>query len=163
MLVDNGKWKTIYYIHNEWATMEQIAASNSSIAESAKGLLTLVKGNYYFNKIEKSTPINPLGKTASTKSTAENSQELTVKNNLFAAYPNPTDGKLYINYHLNNTLNNATISVTDALGKTVLSKSLTKVKGIIELDTKEWANGTYFLQLINYNKTINTNTIIVTH
>lgn len=145
----------------EWTNMEQIAATNTSTAESAKGILTLVKGNYYFNEIEKD--VNGLGKNSPILSTPENKSEVTSKNNLFVVFPNPADGQLFINYHVNDIVTNSTITVTNILGKTILVKTVNKVKGLIDLDTKNWANGTYFLQLTNGNKVINTSTVIITH
>lgn len=137
-----------------------IAATNSS-AESAKGILTLVKGNYYFNEIEKD--VNGLGKNSPILTTPENKSEVTSKNNLFVVFPNSADGQLFINYHVNDIVTNSTITVTNVLGKTILVKTIYKVKGLIDLDTKDWANGTYFLQLTNGNKVINTSTVIITH
>lgn len=147
----------------EWTTITQIANSNTSSAESAKGLLILVKGNYFNNVIEKNTTANPLGKKSPTLSSIENSNELNNKNNLFVVYPNPADGKLFVNYNINNTVTKCTIAVTNVLGKTILTKTIDKAKGLLELDTKNWANGSYFIQLTNGNKVINTSTIIITH
>lgn len=104
-----------------------------------------------------------LGKNSPLLSTSEIKSEVTPKNNLFVVYPNPADGKLTINYHVNDIVTNSTITVTNVLGKTIFVKTIYKVKGLIDLDTKDWANGTYFLQLTNGNKVINTSTVIITH
>jgi hypothetical protein len=79
---------------------------------------------------------NGLGKNSPTLSTNEKSNELSNKNNFFVVYPNPADGKLFVNYNINNTVTNCTITVTNVLGKTILTKTIDKAKGLLELDTK---------------------------
>lgn len=49
--------------HLVYLILLTIAATRSSAAESAKGILTLVKGNYYDVYIERAASTEELGKT----------------------------------------------------------------------------------------------------
>lgn len=65
------------------------------------------------------------------------------------AYPNPTTGLLHINF--NATINNADITVTDVVGKTVAALRCTQNN--VEIDMCDFANGVYFILIEREGKT----------
>lgn len=144
----------------EWTNMEQIAASNSSAAESAKGILTLVKGNYYDVYIERAISTGGLGKTGKITATApENTKQNT--NNALTVYPNPAQNSIFIRLNNINTTEENVISLIDVTGKIVLTKK-TNNNGTIEIDTQNLSNGVYFVQLANATLNI-VSKIVITH
>lgn len=145
---------------DEWATMEQIAASNSSAAESAKGILTLVKGNYYDVYIERATSTGGLGKTGKITATApENAKQNT--NNVLMVYPNPANNSIFVRLSNINTTEENVISLIDVIGKIVLTKK-TNNNGTIEIDTQNLSNGVYFVHLTNVELNM-VSKIVITH
>jgi hypothetical protein len=137
-----------------------IAASNSSAAESAKGILTLVKGNYYDVYIERATSTGGLGKAGKITETApENAKQNT--NSALTVYPNPANNSIFV--RLNNATANEenTISLLDVTGKVVLTKKANN-NGTIEIDTQNLSNGVYFVHLTNVELNI-VSKIIITH
>ncbi|MFZ4800073.1 MAG: T9SS type A sorting domain-containing protein [Bacteroidia bacterium] len=137
-----------------------IAASNSSAAESAKGILTLVKGYYYDVYIERAASTGGLGKTGKITATApENAKQNT--NNTLTVYPNPANNNIFIKLNNITTTQENTISLTDVTGKIVIIKK-TNNNGVIEIDTQNLSNGVYFVQLTNTALNI-VSKIVITH
>jgi hypothetical protein len=137
--------------------MEQIAASNSSAAESAKGILSLVKGNYYDVYIERN---GGLGKTGKITATApENAKQKT--NNALTVYPNPAQNSIFIKCNLNTITENTTVSLLDITGKVIITKKVNLTNEVLEIETQTLKDGFYFVQL--NNTTLETQKIIITH
>lgn len=145
---------------DEWATMEQIAASNSSAAESAKGILTLVKGNYYDVYIERAANTGGIGKAGKITATApENAKQNT--NNALTVYPNPAQNSIFVKCNLNSITENTTVSLLDITGKIILTKKVNLTNEVLEIETQTLKDGFYFVQLNNI--TLETKKIIITH
>jgi hypothetical protein len=137
-----------------------IAASNSSAAESAKGILTLVKGNYYDVYIERATSTGGLGKAGKITATApENAKQNT--NSALTVYPNPAQNSIFVKCNLNNITENTTVSLLDITGKVILTKKATLTNEVLEIETQTLKDGFYFVQL--NNTTLETKKIIITH
>jgi endoglucanase len=80
----------------------------------------------------------------------------------FAIFPNPSSGIFNLNFTLKEATN-AVLTITDSLGKTILSKSynsLTAGQNAISFDLKQVSKGVYFCQ-INTGKDKITREIIV--
>ncbi|MFZ4800210.1 MAG: T9SS type A sorting domain-containing protein [Bacteroidia bacterium] len=137
-----------------------IAASNSSAAESAKGILTLVKGNYYDVYIERATSTGGLGKTGKITATAPEKEKQNT-NSALTVYPNPAQNSIFIGLNNLNTTEENVISLIDVTGKIVLTKK-TNNNGTIEIDTQNLSNGVYFVQLANATLNI-VSKIVITH
>ena len=75
------------------------------------------------------------------------------------AFPNPTSGKLNIQWN-ENTTEKATVSVTDVAGRVVYSTTLTMEQGAgtHQIDLSNMSNGLYILNIksasINYNNKV---------
>jgi endoglucanase len=83
-------------------------------------------------------------------------------NDKFAIFPNPSPGSFNLNFTLKEATN-AVLTITDSLGKTILSKnytSLTAGENAISFDLKQVSKGVYFCQ-INAGKDKITREIIV--
>ncbi len=137
-----------------------IAASNSCAAESAKGILTLVKGNYYDVYIERAASTGGLGKAGKITATApENAKQNT--NNTLTVYPNPANNSIFVRLNIINTTEENVISLIDVTGKIVLTKK-TNNNGTIEIDTQNLSNGVYFVHLTNVELNM-VSKIVITH
>ena len=66
---------------------------------------------------------------------------------LLAAYPNPTNGPIYLVYHLPDGVEHANIRIHDLSGREVDSKPLSNAMGVLELQTAPWAAGLYAAEL----------------
>lgn len=138
-----------------------IAASNSSAAESAKGILTLVKGISFDINIERKVDNNGLGKMAKTNITNTKINDQT--NNSLNVYPNPSNGIINIIYTVDELTENTTISLLDILGKQLFIQKVIEKNGTLQFDATKFNSGFYFVHLSN-GKTINNNSkIIITH
>ncbi len=153
--------RNIYQLTSEeWTSMEQIAASNSSAAESAKGILTLVKGNYYDVYIERATSTGGLGKAGKITATAP---EKAIQNTYSAltVYPNPAQNSIFVKCNINTINENTTVSLLDITGKVILTKKVNLTNEVLEIETQPLRDGFYFIQL--NNTTIETKKIVITH
>ena len=74
-------------------------------------------------------------------------------------YPNPTSGQL--NVQVGNVTGNTSIKVYDILGKLIDEQQLYG-SGTVQLETTNWPDGNYLLQLIN-GKAITTKRVTVAH
>ncbi len=82
------------------------------------------------------------------------SVENQIENNTLILYPNPVSEK--INIHSNESLLGATIKITDILGNVTYAEKINIDKLNCEIDIKEYAKGTYYIQIIyNNGKIIN--------
>jgi hypothetical protein len=72
----------------------------------------------------------------------------TSKNNNFSIYPNPAKTNTIIAY---NATGNCVITITDASGRVIQTKTVTAVEGrnILQLDVSKYAAGVYFVTLSN--------------
>lgn len=151
---------------NELIILNQIAATNSSAAQSAKGILTFVYGNYYDDaNIERIIDSENFGNT--TKVTpVEISKVASVETqNVLITYPNPANNTITIKYTIVNKGHNNSISINDITGKTVFFRKVLQVQAnsTIDFDTKEWANGTYVVILTNSKYGSVTSKIVIAH
>jgi len=78
----------------------------------------------------------------------------------FKAYPNPTDGKVQVNFKGDNSP--AIIQVIDAAGKSVYKETLNDFNGVYnkELDLRKANSGPLFLYIIQNQKVFTDNIII---
>ncbi|MCD6019464.1 MAG: Secretion system C-terminal sorting domain [Bacteroidetes bacterium] len=77
-------------------------------------------------------------------------------------YPNPSNNKAFITVNANSEVNNATVTITNALGSTVSVKNieLSVGKSIIPLEIESLSPGIYFATLVSGNdKTVKKFTI----
>jgi hypothetical protein len=66
---------------------------------------------------------------------------------MLAAYPNPSNGPIYLVYHLPEGVEHANISIRDLAGREVVDKVLPNAMGILELQTGPWGAGIYAAEL----------------
>ncbi|MFZ4798599.1 MAG: T9SS type A sorting domain-containing protein [Bacteroidia bacterium] len=145
----------------EWITLETIAATRSSAAESAKGIFTLVKDYSFDAYIEKG--INGEESALMAKNTSVASNVIAKQTNQLNVYPNPANNLINIGYIIEELTENTTITLLDITGKQVVYQLINKKNGTIQLDALSLNSGFYFVRLSN-GKTINTTSkIIITH
>jgi hypothetical protein len=72
---------------------------------------------------------------------------------LSEAYPNPVSESLTVPY-LVSSVQNASISVSDMFGRTLLHKELNAPSGTIKIDVSEFASGVYLYTLVTERGTI---------
>jgi hypothetical protein len=146
----------------EYHILETIAASNTAAAESAKGILILVKERNFDIYIERDTNNIELGKMAKATN-MENINKVEQNNVVLNVYPNPSNSIVNISYTINELTENTTISLLDITGKQLFIQSINDKNGVILIDTFKLNSGFYFVHLSN-GKTLNTTSkIIITH
>ncbi|GDX52730.1 hypothetical protein LBMAG27_17770 [Bacteroidota bacterium] len=78
-----------------------------------------------------------------------------------SVYPNPTSGLIDVSIQLMNT-QNATLEVTDALGRIVMINSLNNIFGkTISLSLKDYAEGVYFINLHTQNEVMTKRVVLI--
>jgi hypothetical protein len=145
---------------SEWNILETIAATNTAAAESAKGILILVKERNFDIYIERDTNNIELGKMAKATNVENTKVEQNNVNNLLV-YPNPTTNSVFVKYQSTLLGAETTVSIIDITGKLLLNKKVTNTNGTIEIDTQNYSNGFYFVTL-NGSTTI-TKKIVIIH
>lgn len=72
----------------------------------------------------------------------------------FNVYPNPTKNNLNLDFLAPNSGNSYTLSIFNALGQIVLSKTINAHKGLnqLQIDVQDLTQGAYTIQLANSNK-----------
>jgi hypothetical protein len=138
----NGIWNTIGF-------KDAAGSSNVRITYNFNDVNPSVGDNYYRLKI-----IDIDGTFSYTDVISIKLNEAVV-NNFSAIYPNPTDG--WLNVEIQSTANYDTkIAVYDIVGKKVLDKQYTLVKGvnILKMDFANLSKGAYVIQF-NDNKGVN--------
>jgi len=83
------------------------------------------------------------------------------KNEVFNAYPNPANNRIFVKCNNVNTKDENIISIIDLIGKVLLTKN-TNNSGVIEIDTQNLSNGIYFIKLTNATLNI-VSKIVITH
>ena len=133
------------------------STTQTAAANSAQGLLTLVKGYDFHPYIEKAAQTG-LGKKAVTGLT-DNADT----NPALILYPNPADGNVTILYTMQPHTNHNYIRVTDIVGRVVYEKNCDSTGKALELNTATFNNGTYFIELYSNKSLITTKTILINH
>lgn len=78
-----------------------------------------------------------------------------------SVYPNPTSGLIEVSIQLMNT-QDATMEVTDALGRIVMQNKLTNIFGkTISLSLKDYAEGVYFINLHTQNEVMTKRVVLI--
>lgn len=140
----------------EWDAIALLSTSGTSAGETAKGLLTLVKGQRFDAYVERDN--NQLSGKRLPTAIGSSVQEKESDNLL--VFPNPTQNKLEIKYASNQLMNNGYIRIVDITGKLVFDKKIKNMQGSIELNDLDWGNGMYFVELI-VNDVIIENTKVI--
>ena len=162
MINANSNNRNIYQLTDEeWNTIAQIASTGTSAAESAKGILSLVKGQYFNSYIER--PLQQYGKRsmASTPKVKQTSAEIAKP--IIGVYPNPANTNLTVGYNINNISSDACIKVLDISGRMLAQKNITNIQGSVEFNTASFRDGLYFVQLYSGNLIQSVTKIVITH
>lgn len=71
-------------------------------------------------------------------------------------YPNPTNGKMFVNINVNEEQTTFNYRVFNVFGQVVNDNNITLTRGqhTLELDTSAYANGQYFITLTDRSKGI---------
>jgi photosystem II stability/assembly factor-like uncharacterized protein len=156
----NAQGRNVYTLNEEeWPTIRAIALTGTTAASSARGILTLVKGEYMLPYIERTEDAGSASivKTGVTEKTNfKNASQLTL-------YPNPTDKSITIMVNAAIDPANAKVKVIDITGRVVLEKRLYQINGKIELSTANLVEGTYMIQLYTNNTLLEKKKLIIVH
>ena len=154
--------RNIFQLNDEeWNTIAQIASTGTSAAESAKGILTLVKGQYFNSYIER--PAQQYGKRALSSKPKAKQTSNEIAKPIIGVYPNPANTNLTIGYVLNNISSDACIKVLDISGRVLSQKSITNIQGSVEFNTTSFRDGLYFIQLYSGNLIQSVTKVIINH
>lgn len=82
-----------------------------------------------------------------------------VTNSNIHIYPNPSNGKVNLEY--TNVNGNAELVLLDILGKVVFTRSISSISGTLVINTSGFDSGIYFCQLISGGKTIEVSKLII--
>ncbi len=85
----------------------------------------------------------------------------TTTSNLYQLYPNPTNGKIWLEYNIPFSHNFASIQFLDTNGKLVAQQWLESGKHTIPFNLSFLKNGIYFYQIYQQNQLLNTGKIIL--
>ncbi len=83
-----------------------------------------------------------------------------IKTNFITCYPNPASTEFTLQYQVLD-LKNSAITVTNVLGKTILSVQPKKNTNSLNINTSNWSKGVYFVNLLHHNKNVKTVKIIL--
>lgn len=136
----------------------RLSASNTASGNAAKGILALVKEEYFHPYIEKGIE-GMLNKKANTGLTDEIAQ---TKKGLWV-YPNPASNSVQVLFKVTQANAQNTITLTDVLGKTIETKTYNHLTGLVTFNTAAVVNGTYFINLVSNGKLMGTQKVIVQH
>lgn len=126
--------RNIYQLNSEEiAALQAIAATQSSAAHAAQGILTLVNGEVFDYVIERleEEELFTFNHVSNTLETNESIQQ-----NHFDVFPNPAHQSIVITYDFDKDLSEGySIKLIDITGKTVLIKTIANAKGHIQIST----------------------------
>lgn len=121
------------------ATLETLAASGKNGRQHASALLEVLTGVVPLEEY------NLPGGGGGLKSLRV--RESMRKPSLVGVYPNPAVGEFYITYVLPTERESAMIHIFDLQGKLVQSENVTSGYGILNLNAKQFASGSYVFEL----------------
>lgn len=131
---------------NTWSTVKQIAAAGNSNTEKHYSVFDAVNSEGYYRLIQtdfdgKQTTYNPI------------SSECVIAKNTLVVFPNPAS-KQFTAQIVSTTQTNVQLILTDAMGRTILEKSVSLQIGVntIYFDSASIASGTYVLQVAGIEK-----------
>ena len=81
--------------------------------------------------------------------------------NISAAYPNPANNTVAIDYSLNSTPKNAKVVFYDMLGKTVKAAGVVNKEGTVKVNVEDLHSGFYFYTFIVDGKSTNTRKLVI--
>lgn len=136
---------------------------NSSIKVNQNAALNAFYRDLLLNKstVKTNIPVKTVNYTAekTTEDKLYNDNNITVSN----VYPNPASEYAHFDYRLNDSRQQAKLSVINLLGKTLDEYSLNPNENKLSISTRQWDNGVYFYQLILDGKKVATKKLIVRH
>lgn len=138
----NGR--NIYQLNDEELnTLTALTTHQTTAAEAAKGILTLLNGQLFDLFIER---IN--GEQEGGYGKAQITSTPLIQQNDFincTVYPNPTQASATIKYELKKYKRNIEIEVFDITGKKIYSSQTNALQGNITIDTQNWPNSIYII------------------
>ena len=130
---------------------------------SAKGILTLVKGQYFADYIEReATTFGKKGNTQEPVIKTKTVNTLAAKP-IVGVYPNPANNSITVSYMLNDFSDNITIEIKDITGKTILSKTSNSMQASIEFNSAFLRDGMYFIQIYADKKLVTSSKVVIQH
>ncbi len=142
---------------NEWTAIDNLSKTQTTTANSARGLLTFVKEKSYNPYIEK------VSQTEVKQNSTSIIEAETKINPTLLLYPNPVDDKLQIVYSLLENTNEKVVKIVDMLGRVVHEDKFTNSTNTIELNTSQFNNGNYIVELYNGNELVLSKKFIIIH
>lgn len=119
------------------ATLQTLAASGKEGSHQASALLEILTG------VQPDEELNlPKGGLKTMKI-----EETVRRPSLVAVYPNPAQGEFYITYVLPTERESAFVHIFDLQGKLVHSENITAGYGILSLNARQFASGSYVFEL----------------
>lgn len=154
--------RNIYQLNSEEiSALQEIAATQTSAALAAQGILTLINGEVFDYVIERLEDDDLF--TSNHASNALQKNE-SIQHNHFDVFPNPANNSFVVKYEIDkDTQDERTIQLTDITGKIVFSKTIAKINGNIEISTASYSNGLYFIQLYSGSSIVAVTKIIIHH
>jgi subtilisin family serine protease len=154
--------RNIYQLNSEEiAALQAIAATQSSAAHAAQGILTLVNGEVFDYVIERLEDDDLFSSNHASNALQKNE---SIQHNHFDVFPNPANNSFVVKYEIDkDTQDERTIQLTDITGKIIFSKTIAKINGNIEISTASYSNGLYFIQLYSGSSIVAVTKIIIHH
>ncbi|MCG9880480.1 MAG: T9SS type A sorting domain-containing protein [Bacteroidia bacterium] len=161
LIAISGVGRNIYQLTSEEiSTLQSIAATQTSAALAAQGILTLVNGDVFNSVIERVESEQLLTSIHSNQNMNDKLFEKYMQ-----IYPNPANLNLIVSYDitLQKFNEDASVQIIDLTGKQLLYKKLSSPNGVVELSTSLYSNGIYFIQLYSGSLLIDTKKVIIQH
>ena len=156
-----GDERNIYQLNSEEiVVLQSIAATQTSAALAAQGILTLVNGEVFEQVIER---IDEEQLLTSSKSNLAQSDKWIEKN--MRVYPNPANQSVVVGFELTpeEKSDETSIQLLDVTGKQIFTKKANGTKGLVEITTAGYGNGIYFIQLQRGGYIVATQKLIINH
>jgi hypothetical protein len=157
-----GDERNIYQLNSEEITaLQDIAATQTSAAHAAQGILTLINGEVFDYVIERLEEEELFTSNHALNALQKNE---SIQQNHFDVFPNPAHQSIVITYDFDKDLSEGySIKLIDITGKTVLIKTIASAKGYIQISTASYSNGIYFIQLYSGDKVNSVKKVIIHH
>ena len=138
------------------ATLERHEVNElKTIAEAKAGFASVQADNilrfFYGTIVNSYYPALPNYVTTPRLAQVPDKEETIVSNSQLWAYPNPAINWADLVYQLPEGIEKGTLIITAISGQQIANYQLTNNKGIVNLNTQDWAGGLYFAALRSEN------------
>ena len=137
-----------------------IANSNTKVSFKAQSLLEMFVGSTFDHPID---DIILKAEERLAKADDPFISNINESANFVVVYPNPASSNFYLGYNLTGNYHNSYITIKDVLGRKILELPIVSSKANYSIDGSKLQNGMYFVLLVQENKIISQDKVIVNH